>query len=142
MPKVYVPVAIQRVVVERAKGYCEYCLLPVAFSPASFNFEYIIPVVKQGETTLSNLAFSCGGCSAHKKDKVEALDPLTRQLSPLFNPRTAIWSDNFQWNDDDSQIVGTSPAGRATAQLLKVNRIGNINLRRLLKLAGIHPPVL
>jgi HNH endonuclease len=142
MPKIHVPLPMQRAVIERAKSYCEYCQLPVAFSPASFNFEHIIPLVKQGLTTLLNLAFSCGGCNAHKKDKIEALDPLTRQLMPLFNPRTDIWSDHFQWSDDDLQIIGTTPTGRATVQLLKVNREGNINLRRLLKMAELHPPTL
>jgi HNH endonuclease len=142
MPKVHVPFPMQRAVIQRAKGYCEYCQLPVAFSPASFNFEHIIPLIKQGLTILLNLAFSCGGCNAHKKDKTEALDPLTRQLMPLFNPRTDIWSDHFQWSDDDLQIIGTTPTGRATVQLLKVNREGNINLRRLLKMAELHPPTL
>lgn len=121
MPKVHIPLSMQRAVIQRAKGYCEYCLLPVAFSPASFNFEHIIPLIKQGLTILLNLAFSCGGCNAHKKDKTEALDPLTHQLMPLFNPRTNIWSDHFQWSDDDLQIIGTTPTGRATVQLLKIN---------------------
>jgi len=142
MPKVHVPLLMQRAVIQRAKGYCEYCQLPVAFSPASFNFEHIIPLVKQGLTTLENLAFSCGGCNAHKKDKIEALDPLTRQLMPLYTPRTDIWSDHFQWSDDDLLIIGTTPTSRATIRLLKVNREGNINLRRLLKMAGLHPPTL
>jgi hypothetical protein len=142
MPKVHVPILMQRAVIQRAKGYCEYCQLPVAFSPASFNFEHIIPLIKQGLTILMNLAFSCGGCNAHKKDKIEALDPLTRQLMPLFNPRTDIWSDHFQWSDDDLQIIGTTPTGRATVRLLKVNREGNVNLRRLLKMAELHPPTL
>ena len=142
MPKIHVPLPMRRVVIERANGYCEYCQLPASFSPSSFNFEHIIPLIKQGLTTLENLAFSCGGCNAHKKDKVEALDALTRQLSPLFNPRTDIWSNHFEWNDDDLQIIGSSPTGRATVQLLKVNREGNINLRKLLKMAGLHPPVL
>lgn len=93
MPKVHVPLSMQRAVIQRAKGYCEYCQLPVAFSPASFNFEHIIPLIKQGLTILLNLAFSCGGCNAHKKDKTEALDPLTRQIMHLFNPRTDIWQN-------------------------------------------------
>jgi HNH endonuclease len=142
MPKVHVPLPMQRVVFERAKGYCEYCQMPAAFSSSSFNFEHIIPLIKNGSTTLLNLAYSCGGCNAHKKDKIEALDPLTRQVMSLFNPRTDIWADHFQWSDDDLQIIGSTSTGRATVQLLKVNRDGNINLRRLLKMAELHPPIL
>jgi HNH endonuclease len=142
MPKVYVPLSIQREVIQRARGYCEYCRLPAAFSSSSFNFEHIIPLSKQGLTILLNLAYSCGGCNAHKKDKIEALDPLTRQLMPLFNPRTDIWAKHFEWSDDDLHIIGTTPTGRATVQLLKVNRQGNVNLRELLKMAELHPPSL
>jgi HNH endonuclease len=140
MPKNYVPLPMRREIIERAKGYCEYCQLPASFSPSSFNFEHIIPIIKQGLTDLENLAFSCGGCNAYKKDKTEAIDPLTRELSLLFNPRINLWSEHFEWNNDDLQIIGSTPVGRATVQLLKVNRDGNINLRKLLKMAGLHPP--
>ena len=140
MPKVHVPLAMQRAVVQRAKGYCEYCQLPVAFSPNPFNFEHIIPLIKNGLTLLLNLACSCGGCNAHKKDKTHALDPLTRQLVPLFNPRTDLWAVHFEWSEDDLEIIGRTPTGRATVLRLKVNRIGNVNLRRLLKMAELHPP--
>ena len=72
MLRVYIPVGIQRAVVQRAKGYCEYCLLPVAFSPNAFNFEHIIPLFLNGLTVLWNLAYRCGGCNSHKKDKIQA----------------------------------------------------------------------
>lgn len=142
MRRVYIPIATQRAVLQRAKGYCEYCQLPASFSPSPYNFEHIIPLIKNGLTVAENLAYSCGGCNAYKKDKIQALDPLTRQLFPLFNPRTDIWSEHFQWNEDDLEMIGITPLGRATALLLKVNREGNLNLRRLLKMAGLHPPKL
>jgi hypothetical protein len=142
MRRIYIAVAIQRAVIQRAKGHCEYCLLPVAFSPNPFNFEHIIPLIKNGLTVLFNLAFSCGGCNAHKNDKIQALDPLTRQLVSLFNPRTDNWADHFEWSEDDLYVIGITPVGRATAKLLQVNREGNVNLRKLLKMAGLHPPIL
>ena len=140
MRRAYIPVALQRTVIQRAKGYCEYCLLPAAFSPSPFNFEHIIPLIKDGLTESLNLAYSCGGCNAHKQDKIQALDPLTRQFFSLFNPRNDIWTEHFQWSDDDLEIIGTTPIGRATVHLLKVNRDSNVNLRRLLKMAELHPP--
>jgi hypothetical protein len=89
-----------------------------------------------------NLAYSCGGCNAHKKDKIAALDPLTRQLFPLFNPRLDVWEEHFEWSEDDLYIIGITPTGRSTVYRLKVNRTGNVNLRNLLKMAGLHPPIL
>jgi HNH endonuclease len=140
MRRIYIAIAIQRAVIERAKGYCEYCVLPAAFSPNPFNFEHITPLVKDGLTELMNLAYSCGGCNAYKKDKIQALDPLTHQFASLFNPRTDDWDEHFEWSDDDLYMVGKTPTGRATVQLLKVNRAGNVNLRKLLKMAELHPP--
>ena len=142
MRRVYISVDIQRTVIQRAKGYCEYCQLPASFSPNTFNFEHIIPLIKNGLTISSNLAYSCGGCNAYKKDKIQALDPLTSHLFPLFNPRTDNWAEHFQWSDDDFYIIGITSIGRASVNLLKVNREGNINLRRLLKMAALHPPEL
>lgn len=140
MRRTYIPLPLQRAVIQRAKGHCEYCHLPVAFSPNPFNFEHIMPLIKNGLTILLNLAYSCGGCNAYKKDKIQALDPITRQLVPLFNPRTDAWTTHFEWSEDDLEIIGITPIGRATAQRLKVNRVGNVNLRRLLKMADLHPP--
>ena len=140
MRRVYIPVALQRNVIQRANGRCEYCQLPSSHSPSTFNFEHIIPLIKHGLTVLLNLAYSCGGCNSYKNDRIEAIDPITRQLCSLFNPRTDTWSEHFQWSDDDLEMIGISPIGRATVHLLKVNRIGNINLRRLLKMVRLHPP--
>jgi HNH endonuclease len=142
MPKIYIPVALQKVVLERSKGHCEYCLLPASFSPNSFNFEHIIPLGKAGLTALLNLAYSCGGCNAFKNNKIEAIDPLTRNFFPLFNPIAQLWENHFEWSEDDLHIVGTSPTGRATANLLKVNRDGSVNLRKLLKMVGLQPPAI
>ena len=105
-----------------------------------FSLEYIIPLSKKGLTILENLAYSCGGCNAFKNDKIESIDPLSRQVFSLFNPITQRWEENFEWSEDDLQIIGTTPIGRATVQLLKINREGCVNLRKLLKLAGLHPP--
>jgi hypothetical protein len=67
---------------------------------------------------------------------------LTRQLAPLFNPRIDKWSEHFQWSEDDLHIIGITPIGRATVNRLKMNREGNVNLRGLLILADLHPPIL
>ncbi len=141
MPKIYISLQLRIAVQERAHGYCEYCHLPASFSPSSFNFEHIIPLIKNGKTTLENLAYSCGGCNSYKNDKIENKDPLSQEIASLFNPRTENWNSNFEWSSDDSQIIGITIVGRATVQQLKLNRESNVNLRKLLKIAGLHPPL-
>jgi HNH endonuclease len=141
MSKIYIPVAIQRAILALSKNYSEYCVLPSNFSTDFFHFEHIIPVVLNGKTELENLARSCGICNNNKRDKIEHIDPLTQQIVRLYNPRQDIWTDHFQWSDDDLYIIGLTPIGRATIALLKLNRINATNLRKLLKMADLHPPL-
>ena len=89
---------------------------------------------------MENLAFSCGGCNGHKYTKIQALDPVSRELVSLYNPRTQKWLDNFVWSDDFLQAVGLTAIGRATINALQINRSGVVNMRKLLLMAGLHPP--
>ena len=48
--------------------------------------------------------------------------------------------DRTEWHEESTEILGISPLGRATVLRLHLNRIGLINLRRVLWQAGLHPP--
>jgi len=140
VPNSKIPVAVQKLVKRRAKGYCEYCLAPFGFSPDTFQFDHILPKSKGGTTTPDNLAWADGGCNGFKYNKLNHIDPLTQASTRLYHPRVDTWQDHFQWSEDETMIIGTTPIGRATVDLLKVNRMGNINLRKLLVSVGLHPP--
>ena len=140
MPKIYIPVAVQRAILELSKDYCEYCILPSNFSTDFFHYEHIIPLTLDGETKLENLARSCGMCNNNKSDRIKYTDSLTKQIVRLYHPRQDIWFEHFQWSSDDLHIVGITAIGRATIELLKLNRINAVNLRKLLKKADLHPP--
>jgi hypothetical protein len=140
MSKIYIPVAIQRAVLELSRDYCEYCVVPSNFSTDYFHYEHIIALALNGPTELGNIARSCGICNNNKRDKIEHTDPLTQEIVRLFHPRQDVWTDHFQWSKDDLYIVGLTTIGRATIDLLKLNRTNAFNLRKLLKLGGLHPP--
>jgi HNH endonuclease len=140
MAKIYIPVAIQRAVLELSRDYCEYCVVPSNFSTDYFHYEHIIALALNGPTELGNIARSCGICNNNKRDKIEHVDPLTQEIVRLFHPRQDVWTDHFQWSKDDLYIVGLTAIGRATIDLLKLNRTNALNLRKLLKLGGFHPP--
>jgi HNH endonuclease len=140
VPKTYIPINIQRIIRELSHDYCEYCMLPSNFSTDFFHYEHIIPISLSGETILENLARSCGLCNNNKRDKISHIDPLSQQVVRLYHPRQDIWTDHFQWSDDDLHLVGLTSVGRATIELLKLNRINATNLRKLLKMADLHPP--
>lgn len=140
MPKKYIPKEIRLQVEERAGGSCEYCKCLKNFSPDPFACEHIIAFVLGGTSNEDNLAQSCGGCNSAKHTAIEALDPITNQIVPLFHPRKDIWSDHFEWSDDFLLMIGKTPTGRATIIRLKTNRPSLINLRGVLKLIKKHPP--
>ena len=140
MAEKYIPVAVQRLILVESKGFCEYCWLHANFASDSFHFDHIVPTSKGGLSVFRNIARSCGGCNGYKNDRTHYFDPLTRQLCRLYNPREDKWLDHFQWAKDDIQVEGITGIGRATVQLLQLNRVGSVNLRQLLKLVGLHPP--
>jgi hypothetical protein len=135
-----VPAAIRRLVAARSQGYCEYCQSPEAFATEGFAVEHIKPRQAGGETVLENLAWSCLGCNSYKQARTQAIDPETGQPELFFNPRTSAWNEHFSWSDDFTTIIGKTACGRATVEALRLNRSGIVNLRRLLVMAGLHPP--
>jgi len=140
MPKGYVTAELRRLVTERAQNCCEYCRALADFSPQSFSVEHILPVYADGETVSENLALSCQGCNNHKATKTTAIDPATGEPVSLFHPRLQKWSEHFVWNESYTEIIGITATGRATVIELQLNRRGLVNLRRVLYLAGEHPP--
>jgi hypothetical protein len=44
------------------------------------------------------------------------------------------------WNEDCTRLLGLTPVGRATIVKLQLNRLGVVNLRRVLRGIGEHPP--
>ena len=141
MARRHVTAQERQIIVERAKGCCEYCRSRADFATQSFSVEHVIPISKNGETALQNLALACPGCNAHKYNRTEYTDPVDGMLVPLYNPRKQRWQDHFRWNEDFTRIVALTPIGRATVNALKMNRPGVMNMRQALFSIGLHPPV-
>lgn len=136
----YVSVADQRLIKERAFGYCEYCYAHSGFSNAYFTHDHIHPVSLGGDSDLTNLCLCCVTCNNHKYNKTVGTDPLSNTKVALFHPREDYWLDHFVWNEDETLVLGITPKGRATVECLKVNRDGVVNIRILMQMAGLHPP--
>jgi len=66
-------------------------------------------------------------------------DPQTGVNTSLFHPRNDKWQEHFTWNEDLSLLLGSTLKGRATIDLLKLNRPGLVNLRKALVAYGAHP---
>lgn len=135
----YVSPNLRRKIIMRAKSICEYCRTPASFSSQPFSVDHIIPRSKNGKTIQSNLALACQGCNGYKFTSTIGIDPVTRKTVALFHPRKQRWRTHFTWNDDFTLIIGRTPTGRVTVEVLQLNREGCINLRRALYAFGEHP---
>jgi hypothetical protein len=135
----YVSAELRRLVEQRAKGCCEYCHSQQRYSAQSFSIEHIIPKQMGGESITENLALACQGCNNHKATKTVVIDPGSGLSVRLFHPRQDSWPEHFSWNADYTLLIGIIPIGRATIEALKLNRLGVINLRRVLYKVGEHP---
>ncbi|MGH2350922.1 MAG: HNH endonuclease [Chloroflexota bacterium] len=69
-----------------------------------------------------NLAAACLACNQAKADATAGVDPQTRSVQPLFNPRPDRWDEHFRWTSGYLRIVGLTPSGRATVARLRMNR--------------------
>jgi hypothetical protein len=114
-----VPTTLRRQVIERAGNRCEYCRLSneIVFFP--HEVDHVIAEKHGGATDIENLAFACWRCNRHKGSDLTSFDPQTRELSPLFNPRTQVWAEHFIYQGQ--QIIGSTPEGRTTVNLLRLN---------------------
>jgi len=78
---------------------------------------------------MDNLARSCHACNRFKSDLLTGFDPLTQQEVQLFNPRRNLWAELVQMDIERLEVVGLSPAGRATVARLQMNRQRHIDAR-------------
>jgi hypothetical protein len=98
---------------------CDYCRMPTAFDPLPFQVDHVIAQQHGGETTLGNLAWRCLHCNKHKGPNIAGIDPVTRQVVPLFHPRRHRWERHFSW--DGPLLVGRTRSARATIRVLALN---------------------
>lgn len=137
-----IPAELRRLVTARARHCCEYCSTQSRYSSDPLTMDHITPRSLSGPTLADNLALCCHGCNQHKARRTSALDPVTDSLVSLFNPRAQSWDAHFAWNNDFTLMLGLTPTGRATIAALQLNRLGLVNLRRVLYAVGEHPPKL
>jgi hypothetical protein len=122
-----IPAKLRSEVIHRAHGRCEYCRISQAGQEAVFHIDHVHPVACGGPTELSNLALACVSCSLRKGAKLTACDPRSGDQAPLFHPRAHRWQDHFRWSG--FRIIGRSATGRATVELLRMNREIALSIR-------------
>lgn len=132
----YVSESLRGLVRQRAWERCEYCLLPDGCSFLRHQPDHIVAIKHDGATSLENLAWACATCNTFKGTDIASVDWQTGQVVRLFHPRLDDWPTHFQLFGE--RIVGRTPIGRATVNLLGFNREPQVLLRRMLLQLGLY----
>jgi len=131
---------LDEIIRRQAKNRCGYCLNPQELIPYRLEIEHILPKALGGESTEENLWLACRECNAHKAKKTKAVDTLTGKTVKLFNPRRQIWREHFEFSQDNSQIIGKNPCGRATIESLQINNFYQTTARSIWIEMNKFPP--
>lgn len=137
-----IPENIRQQVMARAQRRCEYCQVHTDFVYAEMEVDHIEPLASGGSDDVLNLCHACPRCNGFKWNKTQAVDPITGEAVPLYNPRKQSWSEHFTWAEDQATIIGKTACGRATVEALRMNRPDRVKFRQLLVSLGSYPPKL
>lgn len=140
MSSAYVSLEVQAQVMADAGHRCGYCHTDEHLTGMALSIEHLLPRALGGETVRENLWRSCRVCNEQKGTQVKARDPLTGESVVLYNPRLQEWNTHFSWSADGSQIAGQTTEGRATIEVLELNRPMLVAARRRWIVVGWHPP--
>ncbi len=140
MKRIHIPEKLKEKVRQTAKHRCGFCLFLQKYLPNMLRIDHIQPISKGGTNVEENLWLLCETCNGAKSDKTEAFDTETNTMVPLFNPRTQIWDEHFEWSDDYTSIIGKTPVGRITVAELNLNKTRLVIVRQEWVLAKWHPP--
>ena len=140
MSRTRISAELRQRIMEAARFRCGYCLTSQHIIGPMLEIEHYVPVSQGGASTEENLWVACPRCNSHKAGRVNAIDPETAVTQPIFNPRSDVWSEHFEWIEGGTVILGKTPIGRATAVVLQVNHPDIVMSRGLWVNAGWHPP--
>jgi hypothetical protein len=130
--------SVRSLVCARAGERCEYCRVHKSDYPLlSFHIEHIVAKKHRGNDDPSNLAWSCLECNLAKSSNLSGRDFVTGRIVVLFNPRRQRWRRHFAWQG--AWLIGQTPCGRVTIDVLNINAPHRIELRELLILGGAFP---
>ena len=87
----YISKSLRERIAVQARHRCGYCLTPAAIVGMPMEIDHIIPQSLGGSTVEENLWLACSLCNDHKGSRIAALDPGTREVAWLFDPRRQVW---------------------------------------------------
>lgn len=132
--------ALRQQVIEDAHYRCAYCKAPSLITGTPLIMEHTLPRSLGGTDDRENLVAACYRCNEFKGARIEALDPETQQIAPLFNPRQHRWLEHFVWANGGTHVQGLTAIGRATVVALRLNNDYAVRARAIWIEFSWHPP--
>lgn len=126
----YVPESLRRLVIARAEGLCEYCLIHEEDTFFGCEVDHIISEKHGGPTNAENLAYACFVCNHKKGSDIGSILWRSKTLVRLFNPRTDLWNEHFLLKE--FRLEPISDVGEVTARLLGLNEVERVIERQVL----------
>ena len=133
--------SILQLIRQRANYLCEYCHSSEIWQYVRFSVDHIIPLSLGGSNEIDNLCLACLCCNRIKSNKLFAFDPKSGDQSPIFHPRQDRWNEHFIWSSNKIYIIGLTPIGRVTIEVLKLNQARVLYIRAADIAVNRHPPI-
>ncbi len=137
MSRTYISAPLRQSIENRANGRCEYCLINQDDTLIPHQPDHIIAEQHGGQTTTDNLALACIDCNRYKGPNIASIDPVSNELTPLFNPRLEVWQAHFAL--DGAAIRPLTAIGRITVNVLRLNERKRVQIRQALFEDGRYP---
>lgn len=134
----YISAELRRLVIVRAGGLCEYCLIHEADTWLGCQIDHVISEKHGGPTTADNLAYACVFCNRRKGTDLGSIVQQSGAFVRFFNPRTDRWSAHFRVNG--ALVESLTEIGEVTLKILDMNSAERLLERAALLAIGRFPP--
>ena len=125
--------AARRLVIERARRRCEYCLVHEDSAGFPHEIDHIISRKHGGSSGIGNLAYACVLCNRYKGTDIASRDQSGRTIR-FFDPRRDSWDEHFELRGPVIQPL--TAVGEVTAFMLRLNAAERVIERQLLQALG------
>lgn len=137
MSLTYISAELRRLVVSRAEGICEYCLIAEEDTFYGCAVDHIISEKHGGPTDEGNLALACVFCNQAKGSDVGSIHWESGEFARFFNPRSDRWADHFKLVGN--RIEALTVIGVVTGGILGFNEKERLLERQTLRAINRYP---
>lgn len=128
---------LRRLVVARAQGLCEYCLIAEEDMFFGCEIDHVISEKHGGPTQADNLAYACVFCNQAKGSDIGSIHWDSDEFIRFFNPRIDRWAEHFTLLG--SRIESLTKIGAVTARILGFNNNERLFEREVLREINRYP---